>query len=80
MMPGTRSKLGGGITTKNGPTALSAMRLRRNTRLKSSPKRQLRIEISRRSKMDLLIQKVADKMGEKRGAGHSHKDLATDTD
>jgi hypothetical protein len=30
------------------------------------------IEISRRSKMDLLIQKVADRMDEKRGAGQQY--------
>ena len=68
---GKGSKLGGGTTTKNGLTALSAMPRRKNTRLRSSPKRGLLAQILRRFKMDLLIQKVADKMGENRGAGHS---------
>jgi hypothetical protein len=37
---------------------------------KLSRKSQLSIKISRRLKMGLLVQKFADRMGEKRGAGH----------
>jgi hypothetical protein len=39
MMLGIKLKRGGRITTKNGPTALSVMRLRRNMQLKSRLKR-----------------------------------------
>ena len=78
MMPGTRLKLGGGTTTKNGPTALSVTRRRRNTRLRSSPERGFLILTSRRSRKDLHIQKVADKMGEKRGTGHPVKSYHMD--
>jgi hypothetical protein len=40
---------------------------------KLSRKSQLSIKISRRLKMGLLVQKFADRMGEKRGAGHDDK-------
>jgi len=38
------------------------------------------MEIPRRSRIDLLIQKVADKMDEKRGAGQSSKILTQGLD
>jgi hypothetical protein len=72
-MPGKRRNNGGEITMRNDHIAPLAMRLRRSSRLKSSPKRRLLIEISKRSKMELLIQKVADRMDEKRGAGQMLK-------
>jgi hypothetical protein len=72
-MPGRRSKLGDGSTMRSGHIVLLATRLRRNTQLKSSPKRQRLIEISRRSKMDLHIQKVADRMDEKWGVDQGLK-------
>ncbi len=41
----------------------------RNRAAQVDPKRQVLIEILRQSKMDLHIQKVADRMSEKRNAG-----------
>jgi hypothetical protein len=50
-------------------SSLSAMRLRRNTQLRPSPEKGFQTKTSRRLKKNLLVQKVADKMGENWGAG-----------
>lgn len=57
----------------SGYAVLSATRLRRSPRPKAKPKKRGSTGKWTRPRLDLHIQKVADKMGKERGAGQFFK-------